>query len=103
MRLIELCRERLPLAFHEVRYDRLVADFETTVRAMAEFAGIEWTDGFPRLRPDRAEARSADGQRDPGSARALRRAAAAGAATTSQLAPVLPILAPWVERFGFEA
>ena len=46
MRLTELCRVRLPLAFHEVRYDRLVADFETTVRAMAAFIGIEWTDEF---------------------------------------------------------
>jgi Tfp pilus assembly protein PilF len=101
MRLIELCRERLPLAFHEVRYDRLVADFETTVRAMARFVGLDWTEDF------RAFDRTARtrGVRTA-SATQVRRGLYDGGGRwrryEDRLAPVLPTLAPWVERFGFE-
>jgi Tfp pilus assembly protein PilF len=101
MRLTELCRKRLPLAFHEVRYDRLVVDFEPTVRAMAEFVGLEWTDEFHAF--DRtAQARGVR----TASATQVRRGLYDGGGRwrryEAQLAPVLPILAPWVERFGFE-
>jgi tetratricopeptide (TPR) repeat protein len=102
MRLTELCRERLPLAFHEVRYDRLVADFETTVRAMADFVGLEWTEAFHAF--DRT-ARTR-GVRTA-SATQVRRGLYDGGGRwrryEEQLAPVLPILAPWVDRFGFES
>jgi hypothetical protein len=101
MRLVELCRERLPLDFHEVRYDRLVTDFEATVRAMAEFAGIEWTEDFHAF--DRTARKR--GVRTA-SATQVRRGLYDGGGRwrryQAQLAPVLPILAPWVERFGFE-
>jgi tetratricopeptide (TPR) repeat protein len=100
MRLIETCRERLPLAFHEVRYDRLVADFETTVRAMATFVGIGWTDDFHAF--DRTARER--GVRTA-SATQVRRGLYDGGGRwrryADQLAPVLPILAPWVRRFGF--
>ncbi len=101
MRLVELCRERLPLAFHEVRYDRLVADFETTVRSMAQFAGIAWTEDFHTF--DRTALKR--GVRTA-SATQVRRGLYDGGGRwrryEAQLAPVLPILAPWVERLGFE-
>ncbi len=102
MRLIELCRERLPLAFHEVRYDRLVADFETTVRAMAAFAGIAWTEDFHTF--DRTARKR--GVRTA-SATQVRRGLYDGGGRwrryETRLAPVMPTLAPWVERFGFRA
>ncbi|HEY0130779.1 MAG TPA: sulfotransferase, partial [Allosphingosinicella sp.] len=101
MRLIELCRERLPLACHEVRYDRLVGDFEATVRAMAGFAGIAWTEEFHAF--DRtAQKRGVQ----TASATQVRRGLYDGGGRwrryADQLAPVLPVLAPWVERLGFE-
>ena len=100
MRLIELSRTRLPLAFHEVRYDRLVAEFETTVRAMADFAGLAWTDAFHAF--DRTA--KTRGVRTA-SATQVRRGLYDGGGNwrryREQLAPILPILAPWVERFGF--
>ena len=101
MRLTELCRERLPLAFHEVRYDRLVADFECEVRAMAEFVGLEWTDEF-RSFDKTARTRGVR----TASATQVRQGLYDGGGKwrryAAQLAPVLPILKPWVERFGFE-
>ncbi|WP_159982522.1 MULTISPECIES: tetratricopeptide repeat-containing sulfotransferase family protein [unclassified Novosphingobium] len=101
MQLTERCRERLPLAFHEVRYDRLVADFENTVRAMAAFVGLEWTEAFRRF--DRtAQARGVQ----TASVTQVRRGLYDGRGQwhryAAQLAPALPILAPWVEKFGFE-
>ena len=102
MGLTELCRERLPLAFHEVRYDQLVTAFEPTVRQFAAFIGLEWTEAF------RAFNRTAlaRGVRTA-SATQVRRGLYDGRGQwrryAEQLAPVLPILAPWVERFGFEA
>jgi tetratricopeptide (TPR) repeat protein len=101
MRLTELCRERLPLAFHEVWYHRLVSDFEPTVRAMADFVGLGWTDDFHAF--DRT-ARTR-GVRTA-SATQVRRGLYDGGGGwrryESRLAPALPILAPWVERFGFK-
>jgi Tfp pilus assembly protein PilF len=101
MHLIELCRERLPLPFHEVRYDRLVADFEATVRAMAEFARIEWTEDFHAF--DRTAQKR--GVRTA-SATQVRRGLYDGGGRwrryEKELAPALPILEPWVERFGFK-
>lgn len=101
MKLIDLCLQRLPLATHEVRYDRLVADFEPTVRAMAEFAGLSWTEDFHAF--DRtAKKRGVQ----TASATQVRRGLYDGGGRwrryEAQLAPVLPILAPWVERLGFE-
>jgi len=101
MRLIELCRERLKLAYHEVRYDRLVADFETTVRALADFIGLEWTEEFHAF--DRTA--KMRGVRTA-SATQVRKGLYDGGGRwrryQEQLAPILPILAPWVERFGFQ-
>lgn len=100
MTLTERARATLPLAFHEVRYDRLVTDFAPTVRAMADFIGLPWTDDFERF--DRtAQARGVR----TASATQVRRGLFDGRGQwrryADQLAPVLPILQPWVERFGF--
>lgn len=102
MRLIGLCREKLPLAVHEVRYDRLVNDFEAEVRAMAAFIGLEWTEAF-RTFDRTAQARGVR----TASATQVRRGLYDGGGRwrryERQLAPILPILQPWVERFGFES
>ena len=101
MRLIELCRAQLPLAYHEVRYDRLVADFERTVRALAQFVGLPWTEEF-RAFDKTAKKRGVR----TASATQVRRGLYDGGGRwrrySNQLQPVLPILAPWVERLGFE-
>ena len=101
MELTELCLATLPLAFHEVRYDRLVTDFEPTVRAIAEFVGLEWTEAFRSF--DRtAQTRGVR----TASATQVRRGLYDGRGQwqryADQLRPVLPILTPWVERLGFE-
>jgi tetratricopeptide (TPR) repeat protein len=102
MTLVESARERLPIAFHEVRYDTLVSDFEATVRQLAAFVGLPWTDEFRRF--DRtAQTRGVR----TASATQVRRGLFDGRGQwrryADQLRPVLPILAPWVSRYGFDA
>lgn len=101
MRLTELCRDNLPLAYHEVRYDRLVTEFEATVRAFAAFIGLPWTEDF-RTFDRTAQSRGVR----TASATQVRRGLFDGRGQwrryADALAPVLPILAPWVERFGFD-
>jgi tetratricopeptide (TPR) repeat protein len=102
MELTELCVATLPLAFHDVRYDRLVTDFEPTVRAIAAFIGLEWTEAF-RTFDRTAQTRGVR----TASATQVRRGLYDGRGQwkryADQLRPVLPILAPWIDRFGFEA
>lgn len=102
MALIEASRERLPLAYHEVRYDQIVANFEPAIHALAGFIGIEWTDAFHSF--DRT-ARKRGVQ--TASATQVRRGLYDGRGQWRRYAdamvPVMPVLSPWVERFGFEA
>ncbi|MDO7841575.1 tetratricopeptide repeat-containing sulfotransferase family protein [Sphingomonas immobilis] len=99
MRLIDCCRGNLPLACHEVRYDRLVADFKPTVAALAAFIGLEWTDDFAAF-DKTAKARGVR----TASATQVRKGLYNGGGQwrryAAELAPVLPILAPWIARFG---
>jgi Tfp pilus assembly protein PilF len=101
MELTELCRERLPLNFHEVRYDRLVTDFEATVREMAAFIGLDWTEAF-RAFDRTAQSRGVR----TASATQVRRGLYDGRGQWRRYAdvlePILPIIAPLVNRFGFE-
>jgi hypothetical protein len=102
MELIELCRDRLPLAFHEIRYDRLIADFESVVRGFAGFIALPWTEdfrGFDKTARQRGVRTASATQ----VRRGLYDTRGGWRRYEAQLAPVLPILQPWVDRFGFEA
>ena len=100
MRLIEAARDRTQLAFHELRYEDLVADFEPTTRALCDFAGIAWSSAvgdFAATSRDRRVATASAAQVRKGlydGSRQWERYAA-------QLEPVLPVLNPWIERFGY--
>lgn len=100
MRLIELARDRLPLAFHEVDYHRLVRDFDGTTRAMCAFLDLPWDESlrrFDRTAQDRGVATASASQ--------VRRGLYDGRGQWEPFArhfePVLPILQPWIEKFGY--
>ncbi len=102
MRLIDRCRETLPLAYHEVRYDRLVTEFEPTVHALADFIGLEWTDEFTRF--DRtAKSRGVRTASETQVRKGLYNGGGQWRRYADALAPVLPILDPWIARFGSDA
>jgi hypothetical protein len=101
MTLAELYREKLPLDLREHRYEHMVADFDTSLMSICEFIGLDWSE---TMRDFRAAAAGID--RRSASAAQVGRGLYADAVGQwrryrEQLAPILPLLAPWVSRFGY--
>lgn len=100
MRLTAICRERLPLAFHDLRYEDLVADFDATTQALCDFTDIAWSPDLRRF--DRTAARRGVSTASAGQVtRPLYDGSGQWRRYAEQLAPVMPVLAPWIERFGY--
>ena len=101
MRLSDLYRDLLPLPRHEVGYESLVDDFEGTARAACGFLGLEWDQAMLDFA---AKARSR-GISTPSAAQVARGLNREGQGAwrryREQMAPVLPLLEPWVDRFGY--
>jgi tetratricopeptide (TPR) repeat protein len=102
MRLTEHCLEKLPLDAVTVRYVDLIQDFDGETRRLCAFASLPWSEDMRRF--DRTAMGRAVKTR---SAAQVRRGLFDGTGQwrryASQLAPVLPILQPWVEKFGYAA
>ncbi len=102
MRLDGLLEPMLPNPRRLVRHERLVVDFESEVEETLEFLGLNW-------RPEVADvaARAGAGSiATPSGAQISRGLNAEGVGQwrryRNQMAPVLPVLRPWVDRFGYE-
>lgn len=101
MRLSELYRDLLPLPQHVVRYESLVEDFKGTASAACGFLGIEWDQGLFDFAA-RARARGISTPSAAQVARGLNREGqGAWRRYAKQMAPVLPLLEPWVRQFGY--
>ncbi|MFM5954897.1 MAG: tetratricopeptide repeat-containing sulfotransferase family protein [Novosphingobium sp.] len=100
MRLTETAMARLPLAFHEVHYHRLVQDFDTTTREICAFAGLDWSEELRQF--DRTAARRGV---STASSSQVRRGLYDGTRQWERYArylePVMPILRPWIEKLGY--
>ncbi len=91
----------LPLAAHVVRYTDLVADFDGETAKVCDFIGVEWSD---KVRDFAGTARKRNVRSS--SAQQVIRPLYSGSGQwrlyRDQLEAVLPVLEPWVQRFGFE-
>jgi tetratricopeptide (TPR) repeat protein len=103
MRLAELYRDLLPLPQHLIRYESLVEDFDQVARGACAFLGLEWDEG---LRDFAAKARTR-GITTPSAAQVARGLNREGQGAwrryKAEMSPVLPILQPWADRFGYAA
>jgi tetratricopeptide (TPR) repeat protein len=103
MRLAETLRPKQRLAEHRLVYERLIEDFPGEARATCDFIGVDWREDLVDVaaRGRRGDVASAS------SAQIARGLFTDGAGHwrryRAQLAPVMPLLAPWVERFGYPA
>ena len=101
MRLSEVYRGLLPVPQHLVRYESLVEDFEETARGACEFLGLNWDQGMMDFA---AKARTR-GISTPSAAQVARGLNREGQGAwrryREQMAPVMPIVDPWVQRFGY--
>jgi len=100
MRLTELALAKLPMAVLEVPYHRMVQDFDAMTREVCAFAGLAWSEDLRRF--DRtARERGVS----TASARQVRRGLFDGTRQwepyAAYLEPVMPILAPWIEKLGY--
>ena len=101
MRLGELCRAKFPLPFFDNRYEDLIADFDTTTRAVCSWLGVPWHEsmrdvarGAARLDANRASI----GQVRRG---LYREGVGQWRRYSQELGPVLPSLQHWIVRFGY--
>ncbi|HKD22416.1 MAG TPA: sulfotransferase, partial [Rhizomicrobium sp.] len=102
MRLASVYGDRLPLAVHPIRNEDLVADFDAQMLALCDFAGIEWSGNFREF----AERSAARHVATPSAPQILKGLGRDGIGHwrkyESDLAPVLPLLSGWAERFGYD-
>jgi tetratricopeptide (TPR) repeat protein len=103
MEVTELLIRDLELRVQRVKLEALIADFENEARGLCAFLDLPWSEG---MRDFAATAR-ARGVATPSGSQLARGLNSSGIGEwrryREQLAPVLPVLAPWVERFGYAA
>jgi Flp pilus assembly protein TadD len=101
MTLAEIYRAKIGMNEHLIVHERVVADFHTEVRRMCDFIGLEWNETVETF-ADQAKkgrvgtvsgAQLAKGLNASGIERWRRYEA--------DLSPILPIVQPWVDRFGY--
>jgi Tfp pilus assembly protein PilF len=102
MTLAEIYRAVLPLAWLDVRHETLIDDFEPGLAAICAFLGLEpepamsdvarTARGRSVRTPSAIQVRAGLNQKGVGRWRAYER----------ELTPELPVLAPWVDRFGYQ-
>jgi hypothetical protein len=100
MRLQRDCRAALPLASHELFYERLVADFDTTTRDLCDFLGVDWSEDLRRF-DKTAETRGVSTASQTQVRRGLYDGRAQWRKYEAELAPIMPILQPWIDAFGY--
>ncbi|MBX3431049.1 MAG: sulfotransferase [Hyphomonadaceae bacterium] len=101
MTLFELCRARLNLNLSQVRYEDVVADLEGTARALCAFLSVPFEDRMLNYRETALKrdiaTPSARQVIEPLYSRSIGR----WRRYEEELAPVLPVLTPWAERYGY--
>ena len=101
MHLAQSARSRLPLQFHPVRNEDVIGDFEDSVRGLCAALGIAWD---PAMKDFGSSAR-ARAIATPSAVQVARGLSSGSMGRwrpyEKQLGPVLPVLEPWVERFGY--
>ena len=99
MELVQHYRTEMALRYMPVRYEAIVNDQETTVRAMLDFVGVAFDPACLDFHANPRYARTASYAQvtEP----LYRRSLGRYRHYRAQLAPVIPILAPTIERLGY--
>jgi tetratricopeptide (TPR) repeat protein len=103
MTLSELYRDRLQLPRLDLRHEDLVHDFEREARRLCAFLGLEYDTGVASF----AEIAHSRNISTPSAAQVLRGLNDDGVGQwrpyESEMQGVMPLLAPWIARFGYGA
>lgn len=102
MRLWQAFRDRLQLNVHTVRYEGMVEDFDGEVRALCDFLGVPWEESlrqFASKALDRGKINTPSYEQV--SRPIYREARGRWQRYRRHLEPHLPLLQPWIERYGY--
>ena len=103
MRAAEVFQERLKLELRVAQHEMIVGDFRSELTAICNWIGLDWTDAI-RAVDQRSHKRAVV---TPSTAQLLRGVDSATVGQwrhyAPQLASVLPILEPWVRKFGYDS
>lgn len=100
MTLLATYRTALPLAFHTIRHEDLLRDFDGEVRQVCGFIGVPWDETMRSFAEKRHE-RSVSTPSGVQVARGLYASGGQWKRYEAHLQPILPLVQPWVERFGY--
>ena len=95
-------RQKLNLNVHVLKYEDLVEDFEGECKSLIKFLGMEWDDNifsYQKTALDRSKIRT------PSYSQVIqplyKHASGRWTNYQKQMQPVLPVLRPWIEAFGY--
>ncbi|MEQ1493711.1 MAG: sulfotransferase [Terricaulis sp.] len=101
MALFERCRERFDLDLHQVRYEDLVANLETAARELCAFLGVSFETAMLNYRETALKRDIATPSARQVIEPLYNRSIGRWRRYEEELKPVLPVLAPWAERYGY--
>jgi hypothetical protein len=102
-RYLERVQEVMPLPMHKVLYEKVVADQESELRSLFDFLSVEFHDdvlNHQATARDRGRIKTASYAQvfEP----IYTRSAGRWHNYRKHLEPILPVLEPWVRKFGYE-
>ncbi|MEZ5895506.1 MAG: sulfotransferase [Parvularculaceae bacterium] len=97
-----MMREKSVNTFHDVRYEDVVADLEGEARRLTAFLDVPWHEAM--LAYDETARKRA--VRTASATQVIQRPYSTSIGKwkyyRDEMASVMPVLAPWVERFGYD-
>ena len=100
----ERVQQLLPMPTHIVRYESVVADRDRELRKLFDFLGLDWHDA---VLDHETTARGRGRIKTASYAQVVepiyQRSAGRWQNFRKHLEPVIPVLRPWIEKFGYEA
>lgn len=98
----ETARSLLPLTVHPIVYEHLVEDVEREVRPLFDFLGLDWREeALDHTRTAKSRGLITTASYSQVAEPIYKRAAGRWQRYREHLEPILPVLEPWAEKFGY--
>lgn len=98
----ERARALMPIRVHTVTYEKMIEDSEAELRPLLAFLGLEWRDDvLDHRRTAAARGLITTASYAQVTEPIYKRAAGRWTRYRTQMQPVIPVLEPWVRKFGY--